>query len=92
MIEDEVNSTWVWDHEIDMKNALLYKTFPALDSDRQAMEGDVIVVSDVDEIPKPETMTLLRYVYPHNYTESRPPKDVILMLWKAFANPFTHHF
>ena len=53
-----------------MKNALLYKTFPTLDSDRQAIEGDVILVSDVDEIPKPETITLLRYADPYNHTDS----------------------
>ncbi len=49
-----------------MKNALLYQTFPTLDSDRQAVEGDVILVSDVDEIPKPETITLLRYANSQN--------------------------
>jgi beta-1,4-mannosyl-glycoprotein beta-1,4-N-acetylglucosaminyltransferase len=45
-----------------MKNAMLYKTFPTfVRADRKAHEGDVILVADVDEIPKPETMTVLPY-------------------------------
>jgi beta-1,4-mannosyl-glycoprotein beta-1,4-N-acetylglucosaminyltransferase len=61
-VDDEVNSTDVWVHERFMKNAMLYKTFPTfVGTDHEAHEGDVIVVADVDEIPKPETMTLLRY-------------------------------
>lgn len=76
MIEDDTNSAWVWDHERDMKNALLYKTFPTLDSDRQAIEGDVIVVSDVDEIPKPETIALLRYANSHNHVDSHLSRDI----------------
>ena len=62
VIEDEVNSTLAWDHQRFMKNAMLYRTFPELvGSDREANEGDVILIADVDEIPKPETITLLRY-------------------------------
>ena len=62
VIENPVNSTLAWDHHRYMKNAMLYNTFPTLvGSDREANEGDVILISDVDEIPKPETVTLLRY-------------------------------
>jgi beta-1,4-mannosyl-glycoprotein beta-1,4-N-acetylglucosaminyltransferase len=63
-VDDEVNRTEsdVWVSERSMKNAMLYKTFSTfVGTDREAHEGDVIVVADVDEIPKPETMTLLRY-------------------------------
>ena len=68
-----------------MKNALLYKTFPTLDSHRQAIEGDVILVSDVDEIPKPETITLLRYANPHNHMECHLSRDICSVLLEEFC-------
>ena len=62
VIDNPVNSTLAWDHQRHVMNAMLYNTFPTLvGSDREANEGDVILISDVDEIPKPETITLLRY-------------------------------
>lgn len=61
VVEDKVQSTWTWDHEDFIRNALLYETFPKMTGDQQANPGDVLLVSDIDEIPKPETMILLRY-------------------------------
>ncbi|EMC91821.1 glycosyltransferase family 17 protein, partial [Baudoinia panamericana UAMH 10762] len=50
-----------WDHEDYFRNALLYATFPKLVGTLQeAQEGDVLIVSDVDEIPKPEAIVVLR--------------------------------
>lgn len=60
-VEDTIRSTWTWDHEDFIRNALLYETFPRMREDQQASYGDVLVVSDIDEIPKPETMLVLRY-------------------------------
>ena len=51
-----------WDHEDFFRNSLFESTFPTmLFSDKEAQEGDVVIVSDVDEIPKPETLNVLRY-------------------------------
>lgn len=53
-------STWI--HEDFFRNSLFQSTFPTLvSSQREAHEGDVILVSDVDEIPKPETLNVLRH-------------------------------
>ncbi|KAK0880803.1 hypothetical protein LTR87_005296 [Friedmanniomyces endolithicus] len=50
-----------WDHEDFLRNALLHGVFPELVGTwREAHEGDVLIVSDVDEIPKPETLVVLR--------------------------------
>lgn len=69
-VEDEVISTRTWDHEDFFRNSLLYKTFSHLrGGEKQANDGDAIVVSDIDEIPKPETMMLLRHCdYPARLT------------------------
>ena len=57
VVEDEVVSSRSWDHEDFFRNAMLDRAFPSLaGTERQASEGDVIVVSDIDEIPRPETM------------------------------------
>ena len=61
VVEDTVHSTWTWDHEDFIRNALLYETFPRMTGDQQANYGDVLVVSDIDEIPKPETLVVLRH-------------------------------
>lgn len=62
VVEDPVDSARSWDHEDFFRNALLYETFPHFKSSAtKANDGDVIIVSDVDEIIKPEAMILLRY-------------------------------
>ncbi|KAF2165931.1 glycosyltransferase family 17 protein [Zasmidium cellare ATCC 36951] len=53
-------STWI--HEDYFRNSLFESTFPTLlFTDKEAHEGDVILVSDVDEIPKPVTLNVLRH-------------------------------
>ncbi|KAK3691804.1 hypothetical protein LTR37_018403 [Vermiconidia calcicola] len=61
VVDDTVVSQRSWDHEDFFRNAMLYNTFPHMrGGEKEAKEGDVLVVSDIDEIPKPETMILLR--------------------------------
>ena len=61
VVEDPSTSGRTWDHEDFLRNALLYSTFPNLVGTwQEAHEGDVVIVSDVDEIPKPETLVVLR--------------------------------
>ncbi|PIA89052.1 hypothetical protein CB0940_06779 [Cercospora beticola] len=51
----------IWAHEDFFRNALLHNTFPSLMfSEMEAKEGDVLIVGDVDEVPKPETIAVLR--------------------------------
>jgi len=50
-----------WDHEDYMRNALFDKVFPELVGiPQEAHFGDVLVISDIDEAPKPETLVVLR--------------------------------
>jgi beta-1,4-mannosyl-glycoprotein beta-1,4-N-acetylglucosaminyltransferase len=51
-----------WAHEDFQRNSLFYSTFPRLFStDREAREGDILMVSDIDEISKPESLRILRH-------------------------------
>lgn len=51
-----------WDHEDYLRNALLnVVSRDQIGTDREAQYGDVLVVSDIDEIPKPATVALLRH-------------------------------
>ncbi|KAF2716012.1 glycosyltransferase family 17 protein [Polychaeton citri CBS 116435] len=51
----------VWDHEDYMRNALFDQVFPALMGTEEAPRiGDALVVSDIDEVPRPDTMLTLR--------------------------------
>ncbi|AEO66100.1 66d84d78-9c4a-4a52-9422-a09650870ab2 [Thermothielavioides terrestris] len=49
-----------WDMEDLQRNAMLTQVFPRLRGDQAPQLGDVLVVSDVDEIPRPSTLALLR--------------------------------
>jgi beta-1,4-mannosyl-glycoprotein beta-1,4-N-acetylglucosaminyltransferase len=49
-----------WDYEDYQRNAMFLQTFPTMDGDRNPALGDIIVVSDIDEIPRPSTMMVLR--------------------------------
>lgn len=61
VVEDGNPSRLIWDHEDWLRNSILREVFPGLVGTRfEAVEGDVLVVSDVDEIVRPEAMALLR--------------------------------
>lgn len=50
-----------WDHEDFLRNALFDHVFPSLlGTTQEAMPNDVLIVSDIDEIPKPATVEVLR--------------------------------
>ena len=49
-----------WGREHFSRNAMLTQVFPTLSGPAQPHMGDVIVVSDVDEIPRPEIIKSLR--------------------------------
>ncbi|KAK1832859.1 glycosyltransferase [Podospora conica] len=49
-----------WETEDFQRNAMLDQVFPLLAGPQAPHPGDVLVVADVDEIPRPETLALLR--------------------------------
>jgi len=58
-----------WDREAYQRNSLFDAVFPSLVGPQAPRLGDVILVSDLDEIPRPSTLTLLRNCdYPERVT------------------------
>ncbi|KAK8114651.1 uncharacterized protein PG998_000855 [Apiospora kogelbergensis] len=55
---DRENPAWAW--EDLQRNAMYDQVLPRLQGAQAPEEGDVIVVADVDEILRPETMVLLK--------------------------------
>ncbi|KAK0729105.1 glycosyltransferase family 17-domain-containing protein [Apiosordaria backusii] len=49
-----------WNIEDFQRNAMLTQVFPLLSGAQSPSQNDVIVVSDIDEIPRPSTLNLLR--------------------------------
>jgi beta-1,4-mannosyl-glycoprotein beta-1,4-N-acetylglucosaminyltransferase len=49
-----------WDREAFSRNAMYDQVVPALRGPRAIAPGDVLLVSDVDELPRPATLTALR--------------------------------
>ncbi|EPS44131.1 hypothetical protein H072_1884 [Dactylellina haptotyla CBS 200.50] len=49
-----------WDREKFSRNAMYDQVVPHLEGQQAVSTGDVILVSDVDEIPRPATLTALR--------------------------------
>lgn len=67
MIHHVINETDVlntfkdtWGHETFIRNSMFYQVFPYLEGDRKPSPGDVILVSDIDEIPRLDTVRTLR--------------------------------
>ncbi|OAA35943.1 glycosyl transferase family 17 protein [Metarhizium rileyi] len=49
-----------WDFEDLQRDSMFTQVFPRLTGEQAPNKGDVIIVADVDEIPRPETVTTLR--------------------------------
>lgn len=56
----DFNPKLSWDYEDLQRNALFTQVFPSLIGAQAPTEGDALVVADVDEIVRPETLLLLR--------------------------------
>lgn len=62
VVYDPVESNRIWDHEDWFRDSMFTEVFPGLVGTRQeAHDGDVLLVSDMDEIVRPGAMLLLRY-------------------------------
>lgn len=58
-----------WDREDLQRDATFTQVFPRLSGPQTPSWGDVLVVADVDEIPRPETLAVLRACrYPRRLT------------------------
>ncbi|OLN82077.1 hypothetical protein CCHL11_07697 [Colletotrichum chlorophyti] len=49
-----------WDREAKSRNAMYEQVIPGLEGEQAASIDDILLVSDVDEIPKPEVIRALR--------------------------------
>lgn len=62
VVKDPIQSPRIWDHEDYFRNGLFTAVFPSLEGTAQeAKYGDVLIVSDMDEIIRPGVMLLLRH-------------------------------
>lgn len=62
VVEDGSPSRYIWDHETWLRKSMLHEVFPGLvGTPFEAQQEDVLVVSDVDEILRPEAMLVLRH-------------------------------
>ncbi|THW07035.1 hypothetical protein D6D24_09751 [Aureobasidium pullulans] len=62
IVEDNIQSPRIWDHEDYFRNALFNAVFPGLiKTTGNANTGDVLIVSDMDELLRPGVMFLLRH-------------------------------
>lgn len=57
---DGFNPQRAWDYEDLQRDAMYTQVFPKLTGRRTPVYGDVIVVADVDEIPRPQALLVLR--------------------------------
>ncbi|KAF4979883.1 hypothetical protein FZEAL_3994 [Fusarium zealandicum] len=57
---DNFNPLRHWDREDLQRNAMFDQVFPKLTGIRTPVNGDVLLVADVDEIPRPATLLVLR--------------------------------
>lgn len=69
VLTDNLNTTSAWEHEELQRNALLDQVIPFLDGPQKIHTDDVLIVSDIDEIPRPLTVTILRTcIFPKRLT------------------------
>jgi len=57
---DNFDPQRTWDREDLQRDATFQQVFPKLKGAQKPNYGDVLVVADVDEIPRPETLVVLR--------------------------------
>jgi beta-1,4-mannosyl-glycoprotein beta-1,4-N-acetylglucosaminyltransferase len=57
---EDANFTDTWSRERFSRNAMYDQVIPYLSGAQEAFAGDVILVSDVDEIPRPDALKALR--------------------------------
>lgn len=55
-----IGASRTWDFEDHQRNAMYLQVVPDLQGEQMPRAGDVLLVSDVDEIPRPATLTALR--------------------------------
>jgi beta-1,4-mannosyl-glycoprotein beta-1,4-N-acetylglucosaminyltransferase len=67
--EVPVGAKRTWDYEDHQRNAMFLQVVPGLKNKQAANIGDILMVSDVDEIPRPTAITVMRNcVFPYRLT------------------------
>lgn len=95
MIHHVLNVTGVsfsdaWAREHFSRNAMMDQVFPTLVGDQNVNLGDVIIVSDVDEIPRADTVKALRNCqFPRRLT-LRTDYYRYSFQWRLRENQWTH--
>lgn len=85
-----IKSSNPWDHERYQRNALMTQVFPSLLGEKAPNHGDVIMVSDVDEIPRPETLVKLRNCDIPELTGMRSQFFLYSFQWQATEGEWGH--
>lgn len=57
---DGVEFRSTWERETFSRNAMVNQVLPFLQGEKKPDEDDVIIIADVDEIPRPDTLAALR--------------------------------
>lgn len=60
VLDSDLDSTRTWDHEDLQRNAMYDQVIPFLSGPQAIHSNDVLLVSDIDEIPRPHTITILK--------------------------------
>ncbi|RSL97130.1 hypothetical protein CDV31_013198 [Fusarium ambrosium] len=60
LVDENLEFNTTWDREEFQRNAMFDQVFPKLAGPQKPNHGDVIMVSDMDEIPRPSTLIVLR--------------------------------
>ncbi|KAG9238279.1 glycosyl transferase family 17 protein [Amylocarpus encephaloides] len=55
-----LDARWTWDMEDHQRNAMYKQVIPGLQGAQMANIGDVLIVADVEEIPRPTAITIMR--------------------------------
>lgn len=61
VVEDmPVGAKRAWDYEDHQRNALYTQVIPGLEGEQKANLGDVLIIADIDEVPRPIAITIMR--------------------------------
>lgn len=85
-----IKSSNPWEHERYQRNALMTQVFPSLLGKKAPNDGDVIIVSDVDEIPRPATLEKLRNCDIPEFTGIRSQFFLYSFQWQESEGDWGH--
>ncbi|QIX01994.1 hypothetical protein AMS68_007511 [Peltaster fructicola] len=91
IVHDPIVSDRIWDHEDWFRDSMLYEVFPGLiGTTQEAQIGDVLLVSDMDEIVRPGAMLILRYCHIPARLIMRTDMFYYSFQWRHHGPQWTH--